>query len=87
LSAGLDDLDGFLAGDFLAEECLVFAGDFFHLGLDGGQVVEGEFFVEVDVVVEPGVGGRTDVELGIGVDAQDGRRENVRGGVAEFFKR
>ena len=87
LAARLDDLDGLLAGDLLAVKALVFIGDLFHLGLELHEVVGGEFVIEVDVVVEPGVRGRTDVELGIGEDAEDGGREDVRGRVAEFFER
>ena len=86
LSAGLDDLDGFFAGDFLAVKRLVLIGDLLHFGLDLREIFERELMVEVDVIVEAGVGGRADVELGIGIDAQDGRREDVRGGVAEFFE-
>ena len=87
LAARLDDLDGFLAGDFFAVEALVFIGDLFHLGLEFYEVIGGEFVVEIDVVVEPGVRGRTDVELGIRKDAENGGRKDVRGRVAKFFER
>ncbi len=65
LAARLDDLDGFLAGDFLAVKALVLVRDLFHLGLDLREVVHGQLVVEVDVVIEAGVGRRADVELGL----------------------
>ena len=45
----------------------------------------GEFVVEVDIVVETGVGWRADVEFRLGKEAEDGGRKDVRAGVAEFF--
>jgi len=78
LAALLDDGDGLFAGDFLADKGLVLVGDLLHLGLDLQQVVGGEFVVEVDVIVEPGVGRRADVELRLGKEAEDGGRKDVR---------
>jgi hypothetical protein len=87
LAALRDDGDGLLAGDFLAQEGLVLVGDLLHLGLELHEVVGGQFVLQIDVVVEPGVGRRTDVELRLGKEAKDGGREDVRAGVAEFFER
>jgi hypothetical protein len=42
--------------------------------------------VEIEVVVEAGVGGRADVEFGVGEKTEDSRRKDVRGRVAEFFE-
>ena len=86
LAAGDDKRGGFFAGEFFAVKRLVLAGDFLHLGFDLDEVVGGEFMVEVEVVVEAGVGGRADVEFGVGEKTEDSRREDVRGRVAEFFE-
>ena len=86
LAAGPDDLGGLLAGDLPADERLVLVGDLLHLGLDPREVLGRQLVVEVDVVVEPGVGRRADVELGIGKDAEERGRQDVGRRVAEFFE-
>ena len=87
LAAGDNESGSFLAGEFFAVKRLVFAGDFLHLGLDLDQIIGGKFMIEVEVVIEAGVGGRTDIEFGVGKKTEDSRREDVRGRVAEFFER
>ncbi len=86
LAAGADDGLGLLAGDLFAAEGLVFVDDLLHLGLEAHEVVVGEFVLQIDVVVEAGLGGRTDVELGVGEDAQDRGGEDVGGGVTDFVE-
>jgi|GEM_PF-3437342 len=87
LAAGLDDLDGLFAGDFLAEERLVFVGDFFHLRFELREILGGEFVVEIDVVIETRVGRRPDIEFGLGVEAKERGRQHVRARVTKFFER
>ena len=87
LAAGTDDLHRLLAGNLLAQEWLVFIGDLAHLRLKADEVLRGEAVVQVDVVVEPGVGRRADVELGLGEEAEHGGRQHVRARVADLFER
>ena len=84
-AAAVGEGDGFFAGDFDALEGLVLLHDFFHLGLDGFEVVGGEAVLHVDVVVEPRVDGGADGELGVGPEAEDGGGHDVGGRVAEGF--
>src|SRR5271157_2572777 len=86
LSPGPDYLGGLRAADLAADERLVLVDDPPHLGLDPREVLGRELVVQVYVVVEPGVGRGADVELGIGKDAKDGRRHDVRSRVPEFFE-
>ena len=57
-----------------------------HLGL-GWRDRRWSLLIEIDVVVEAGVGGRADVELGIWEDAEERGRQHVRARVAKFFER
>ncbi|MFM1944957.1 MAG: hypothetical protein RI897_3939 [Verrucomicrobiota bacterium] len=68
-------------GDFF--EDLVGFDDFFHLGLDGGEVIGGDAVVEFDVVVEAIFDGWSVGELGIGPEGGDGGGHDVGAGVAE----
>ena len=86
LAARPDDLRRLPARDLLPHKRLVLVGDLLHLGLDPHQVLGGELVLEIDVVVEPGVGRGTDVQLRIGIDAKERRRQDVRRRVAEFFE-
>src|SRR6185436_11768189 len=83
LTARHDDLDGLLAGDFLAVERLVFFGDLLHLGFELYEVVGGEFVIEIDVVIETRVRGRSDIEFGVWKKTEDGGRQNVRARVTK----
>ena len=81
-----EHLGGFFAGNFNAFEALVFFDDLFHFGLDVLEVVDGEFVLEIEIVVEAGTGRWADIELGIWEEAEDGCGENVRRGVSDFFE-
>ena len=82
----LEECGGQVAGKFDAFEGLVFSGDAAHFFFDGFKVFGGEFFGQVHIVVEALVGGWADVELGVGVKAQEGGGEDVCAGVAEFLE-
>jgi hypothetical protein len=77
---------GLLAGAFEAFELLVLLGDAAHLLLDLHQVLGREAMGEVEVVVEAGVGGRPDVQLGLREEAEDGGPQHVGGGVTELLE-
>ena len=84
LAALLHEGDGLLAWQLENLELEVLFDDLLHLGLDGGQVVLGKGRVaQVDIVVEAVVGGGAVGEVGLGVQALDGLRHDVRGGVAD----
>jgi hypothetical protein len=70
----LDDAGGLFARDLGALELLVLGHDFAHLGLDFHEVLGGQAVLQVEVVVETVVGGRTDVELDLGTEKPAYRR-------------
>src|SRR5258708_5826896 len=78
LTARFNDLGGFFARNFLAQKRLILIRDFFHFGLDLGEVFHGELMIEIDVVIKPVVRRRTDVEFGIRVQTEESGREDVR---------
>ena len=86
LAAFADQLLGFLAGALEALELLVLLGDAAHLLLDLHEVLGRESVVEVEVVVEAVVGGRSDVQLGLGEQAEHGGAQHVGGGVTDLLK-
>ena len=58
---------------------------FFHLGLDRGQIVLADLLVtEVDVIIEAVIGCGAVCKVGLGVQALDGLRHDVSGGVADY---
>ena len=61
-----------------------FLDDFFHLRLDFCEVFGRKFVVQIEIVVEARLGCGAYVELGVGEETQDRRRENVRGAVPDF---
>ena len=77
LSGLLDFFDGFFSRAFNTGKLLVLFDDFFHFGLDGFEVGGIEFFVQIDVVVKAVIGGWTDVELSLRVEAQHSGGEHV----------
>ena len=61
--------------------------DFTHAGLDLLEVIGGERRVPVHVVEEALVGGRTDAQLGLRIEFQGCRRQQVRRRMAVHFQR
>ena len=78
--------ESLLARLVFADEGLVAGDDFGHFGFDGGEVFGREGLLAVEVVEEAGVGCGAVAELGLGKELEDGRGENVRGGVAQDFE-
>ncbi len=68
----LEELDGLVLGQDQPLDGDVGPGDVLHPGLDLDQVVGGEGLVPEKVVVEPGLDGRADAGLGLGVELEDG---------------
>ena len=85
LAALLHELDGLGARQLEGRELEVLLHDLLHLVLDGGQVVVGDLGAlgKVDVVVEAVLGGGAIGKVGLGVQALDGLRHDVGGGVAD----
>ena len=85
LAALLHKGDGLGAGLLKDGELEVLLDDLFHLGLDRGEVVLADLNAlgQVDVVVEAVVGRGAVGKVGLGVQALDGLRHDVRGGVAD----
>ena len=84
LAAFFHERDRFGARELEDAEFQVLLADLLHLGFDGGEVLFGDFRVgEVDVVVEPVIGGGTVAEVGFGIQALDRLRHDVGGGVAQ----
>ncbi len=84
LAAFLHERDRFGVRELEDAEFQVLLADLLHLGFDGGEVLFGDFRVgEVDVVVEPVIGGGTVAEVGFGIQALDRLRHDVGGGVAQ----
>ena len=77
--------DGLGAGLLVHGELEVLLNDLLHLGLDRGEVVLANLNAlgQVDVVVEAVVGRGAVGKVGLGVQALDGLRHDVRGGVAD----
>ena len=85
LAALLHKGDGLGAGLLVHGELEVLLDDLLHLGLDRGEVVLADLDAlgQVDVVVEAVVGRGAVGKVGLGVQALDGLRHDVRGGVAD----
>ena len=85
LAALLHKGDGLGAGLLEDGELEVLLDDLFHLGLDRGEVVLADLDAlgQVDVVVEAVVGRGAVGKVGLGIEALDGLRHDVRGGVAD----
>ena len=85
LAALLHKGDGFGTGLLVHGELEVLLDDLFHLGLDRGEVVLADLDAlgQVDVVVKTVVGRGAVGKVGLGVQALDGLRHDVRGGVAD----
>lgn len=85
LAALLHKGDGLGTGLLKDGELEVLLDDLFHLGLDRGEVVLADLDAlgQVDVVVEAVVGRGTVGKVGLGVQALDGLRHDVRGGVTD----
>ena len=85
LAALLHEGDGLLAGKLEGAELEVLLDDLLHLGLDRGQIVLADLLVtEVDVVIEAVIGCGAVREVGLGIQALDGLRHDVSGGVADY---
>ena len=85
LAHRLDFFNGLFAAALDAFKFLVFFDYFFHLALKGFQVGGIELLIEVDVVIETVLGRRTDIKLGLGMQAQDSGGQHVRSRVANFL--
>ena len=85
LAALLHKGDGLGAGLLEHGELEVLLDDLLHLGLDRGEVVLADLNAlgQVDVVVEAVVGRGAVGKVGLGIQALDGLRHDVRGGVAD----
>ena len=78
------ELLGVLARELEGLELQVLLADLLHLGLDRGEVVLADLLVaEVDVIEEAVVGGGAIGKVRLGVQALDGLRHDVGGGVAD----
>ena len=82
----LDFFNGLFAAALDSFKFLVFFNDFFHLALKGFKVGGIEWLIEVNVVIETIFGGRADIKLGLGMQAQDRGGQYVRSRVANFLK-
>ncbi len=79
-----EHLEGVGLGYVLADNGLVLACEFEHLGFDFGEVIGSEFvFSRVDVVVEAVFNGRADAEADAGVKLLKGLGEQVCRAVPE----
>ncbi len=85
VAVALKFFEGPLARLVLVDEGLVASNDFDHFGLDGGEVFGREGLLAVEVVEEAGVGCGAVAELGLRKELEDGRSEDVRGGVTQNF--
>ena len=74
---------GFVAADDFLFELLVFLGEFFHLRLDGREIVRGDPVFHVEVIVESVVSGRPIGELRVRPEAENGGGHEVGTGVAQ----
>ena len=85
LAALLHKGDGLGTGLLVHGELEVLLDDPFHLGLDRGEVVLADLDAlgQVDVVVKAVVGRGAVGKVGLGIEALDGLRHDVRGGVAD----
>ena len=85
LAALLHKGDGLGAGLLVHGELEVLLDNLFHLGLDRGEIVLADLDAlgQVDVVIEAVVGRGTVGKVGLGIEALDGLRHDVRGGVAD----
>ena len=85
LAALLHKGDGLGAGLLVHGELEVLLDDLLHLGLDRREVVLADLDAlgQVDVVVEAVVGRGAVGKVGLGIEALDGLRHDVRGGVAD----
>ena len=79
--------DDLVARLFNVQEGLIARNDLGHPGLNAGEVSLGEGDLAVDVVEEAAVGSGAVAELGFGEELEDGRRHDVRGGVAHDLER
>jgi hypothetical protein len=79
--------EGLLTRLVFADERLVARDDLGHFGFDGGEVFRREGLLAVEVVEEAGIGGGAVAELGLREELEDGRGQNVRGGVAQNLER
>ena len=90
LVALLHELDGLFARKLERREFQVLFHDLLHFGFNRGEVFLADFLVaQVNIVVEAIVGRGTVGEVGLGIQAFDGLRHNVRRGMAhdvrDFF--
>ena len=85
LAALLHKGDGLGTGLLVHGKLEVLLDDLFHLGLDRGEIVLADLDAlgQVDVVVEAVVGRGAVGKVGLGVQALDGLRHDVRGRVAD----
>ena len=85
LAALLHKGDGLGAGLLVHGKLEVLLDDLFHLGLDRGEVVLADLNAlgQVDVVVKTVVGRGAVGKVGLGIEALDGLRHDVRGGVTD----
>jgi hypothetical protein len=86
LAPFLDDLYRLFARDFLPAEGLVLFDDLGHFGLDALEIFRSKFVVEIEIVIESGVGRRSDIELRLGKKTEHCGGQNVRARVAQFFE-
>ena len=74
---------GFVAREFDALEGVVRFDLLFHLGLDLLEILGRDAVRQFDVVIEAVLDRRAGGELRFRPDVQDGRRQDVRGGMAQ----
>lgn len=80
----LHQLLGLFAAEDEGLDRQVFLDDLPHLGLDGGEVLVAELPVaQIHIVIEAVFGRGAVGEIGLGIEALDGLRHDVRGGVAD----
>ncbi len=78
---------GVLQRHFRANEGVLLEYHLPHLGFEGRKVLGRERLLDLEVVIEAIVNGRTESDLRIGAQAPHGRRENMRSGVTQHGQR
>ena len=86
LAAFPNQLLGFRASHFDSFERMVFGEDLLHLLFDHLEIFGGQTMSQIKIVVEPIVGGRTNIELDVLKETANRSRHDMRRTVAHFLK-
>ncbi len=83
----LEHPDGLVLGEDEPLDGDVGPGQLLHALFDGLEVLGREGRVPQEVVIEPGLDGRADAGLGLGIEIEDGVGQEVRGAVPQYVDR